>query len=237
MANVNGSSATLTNVAFKSNLCTYNIPSPVCYGGGMITQGSNPTLTNVLFSGNLGDWGAGLANLGGNPLLTNITASGNHATAQGGGLFNLSNTPQIRNSVFWNNRDVTGTGTWSASIFSSGLQYPTISYSLVQGSGGSGDDWVPTVGTDGGHNIDADPRFKASVNPADAPTVSGDLRFPHFSPAIDAGYNDFNDTAKDFWGLARKVDGNDDGTVVIDMGAYEGPEVTLRYIFLPLINR
>ena len=238
LANLNGSSTALTNVAFRSNMGTEYSPSALLsYGGGMVTANSAPTLTNVLFSGNLAASGGGLANIGGNPVLTNVTASGNHGTGAGGGMFNLSGIPQIRNSIFWNNQDSTGTDTPSASIYTSGWQYPTISYSLVQSSGGSGDDWDPNAGTDGGNNVDADPFFVTPTDPAGAPRTSGDLRFPWVSPAVDVGDSALNTTTEDLGGLPRKVDGNADGTVIIDMGAYETPKPELTSVFLPLVMR
>lgn len=168
-------------------------------------------------------------------MLTNVTASGNHATGVGGGMYNLMGTPEVRNSVFWNNRDTTGTGTQSASIFTSGWIYPSVSYSLVQGSGGSGAGWDGNVGTDGGNNIDADPHFYTPVNPAAAPTTAGELRIYWSGAAIDAGDNALNDTTEDLGGLPRKSDGNADGTDVIDMGAHEATKPYRQ--FVPLAFR
>ena len=231
--NQSGTGLSLTNVAFKSNRTTEEI---IGLGGGMYSERSNPALTNVLFSGNLAYTGAGMANAVGAPVLTNVTASGNRAQYVGGGLSNVSGVPQIRNSIFANNEGSAAPGTIYENIATTaGSDYPAISYSLVQGSGGSGGGWVPETGTDGGHNIDADPRFYTAVNPSDAPTHAGDLRISYASPAIDAGDSALNTTTEDLGGLARKSDGNRDGSVVIDMGAYEAP--TPYVIFLPLIFR
>lgn len=57
----------------------------------------------------------------------------------------------------------------------------SISYSDIQGCGGSGSGWNLDYGTDGGGNIDADPRFVDAAN--------GNLRLKLTSPAIDAGNN------------------------------------------------
>ena len=54
-----------------------------------------------------------------------------------------------------------------------------MSYSDIQGCGGSGGGWNSSVGTDGGGNIDADPLF---LNAA-----GGDLHIQSGSPCIDAG--------------------------------------------------
>jgi hypothetical protein len=74
-----------------------------------------------------------------------------------------------------------------------------------------------------GNIFNADPKF---VNPA-----AGDLRLQSVSSCIDAGNNyiDYYPTvpgfqllpATDFDGNWRVVDGNDDGTATVDMGAYE----------------
>ncbi|MDR2019158.1 MAG: hypothetical protein LBQ14_00140, partial [Treponema sp.] len=75
---------------------------------------------------------------------------------------------------------------------------PVISYSLVQGSGGSGS-WDPEAGTDGGNNLDEDPKF---VNPDPAssgsPKTGGSYLltvenvgtiYEIVSPAVNAGDN------------------------------------------------
>jgi hypothetical protein len=66
---------------------------------------------------------------------------------------------------------------------------------------------------DGVGNISADPLF---VNAA-----AGDFRLRPDSPCIDAGTNGLALLATDIQGLPRVMDGNDDGIVTVDMGAYE----------------
>src|SRR5439155_23846670 len=62
-------------------------------------------------------------------------------------------------------------------------------------------------------NISGNPSFVNRLN---------DFRLRVDSPAIDAGTNSAPLLPqKDFSGQPRIVDGNDDGTAVIDMGAYE----------------
>ena len=70
------------------------------------------------------------------------------------------------------------------------------------------------------------------VDPATAPTTGGDLHLQAGSPAMDSGNNGAC-PATDFDGNIRPIDGDLDGTVICDMGAYE----KLIDLFLPLILR
>ena len=210
----------LINVTFAGNSAAVN-------GGGMVNaDGSNTTLTNVVFSGNVatGD-GGGIFNDQSSPTLTNVTFSGNRAFNNGGGIRkNSSSNPAIQNSIIWNNQDTSGIGTANASIKNIGHtkigdtvigSTPVISYTLVQGSGGSGIGWTSTLGIDMGVNIDMDPLFVTAVDPATAPTINGDLRLKAASPAIDKGNNSLNTSNTDLAGKPRVYNG------VIDLGAYE----------------
>jgi predicted outer membrane repeat protein len=199
-----GGSPTLTNVTFSDNYANE-------YGGGMYNRDSSPTLTNVTFSGNSAEhYGGGMYNYGYNSgaMLTNVTFSGNSAEYGGGGMYIGASDlePALTNSILWGNTAPDG-----AQIYN--YSNTTISYSLVQGSGGSGPGWDTSLGTDGGGNIDADPQF------VDAP--NGDLHLQPTSPAIDAGDNSAvpPGITTDLDGNLRIVNG------IVDMGAYEAQEV------------
>lgn len=84
----------------------------------------------------------------------------------------------------------------SSEIFGSAI-HASSSNNLIQGIGGS-----------------SDPLFVVPIDPADAPTTSGDLRLQAGSPAIDAGLDSANTSTTDLGGNPRKV-GN------IDLGAYK----------------
>ncbi len=152
-----------------------------------------------------------------NPVLTNVTYSGNSAVFQGGAISNLGNDgtckPDVRNSIFWNNKGSASTDTISSSINNSSASIK-FQNSIVQGSfpGGS---WVGGSYLNGGGNIDKDPKFVETIDPSSAPSEDGDLRLKNDSPAINAGNNGFFIVETD-------LDGNERiNALIVDMGAYE----------------
>ena len=87
---------------------------------------------------------------------------------------------------------------------------------------------------DGGGNMDKNPIFIKSVDPSTTPTTAGNLHLQNKSPAIDKGKDEFvADVDTDLDGLPRKVDGDGNGTRIVDMGAYE---YSLNS-FLPFVKR
>ena len=142
-----GSNASFTDVVFDGNDAAFN-------GGGMYNLASDPLLTNVVFSGNTANEdGGALYNSQSDPTLTNVSFSENVAGFNGGGIFNTTADPIIANCILAGNVATTG----SQMFNSPGA--PTISYSLIEGSGGSGAGWDVLLGTDAGGNIDGDPSF------------------------------------------------------------------------------
>jgi hypothetical protein len=237
------SNPTLTDVVFTNN--------DAYRGGGMFNENdSDPVLTNVVFSGNTaGSSGGGMSSfINSDPALTNVVFSGNHSDDLGGGMYGYQSDAALTNVTFSGNTAVTGGGMrnyngsylalyncvlWGNSATSSGDQIanltstPTIYYSLVQGSGGSGSGWDTDLGTDGGGNIDADPQF---VDPDGADdtvgTLDDNLRLEGDSPAVDAGDNGWLVATSDLDYHVRRVDmpRADTGSGVapiVDMGAYE----------------
>jgi hypothetical protein len=235
---INGSSSTtLTNVIFTGNYAGYE-------GGGMVNLSGNPTMNNVIFSGNESHKGGGMYNWKSSPRLTNLTFVANWAWEYGSGMFNEDfSNPTLTNVILWGNTaEITRTNQISNSADST----PVISYSDVQGSGGSGAGWIPDFGTDGGGNIDADPLIRRDPDDGgdgwgDSPWTPedeganddyGDLRLRLGSPAIDTGINSAIGLPTDLDGYPRIFDGNGDGTATVDMGAYEA---RFTLIFLPLV--
>jgi len=122
----------------------------------------------------------------------------------------------LTNTILWNNQaDTSGD-----QIYNEPGSTPTIAYSDIQDSGGSGAGWDTALGTDGGNNLDADPLFVTPVDPSTAPTTAGDLHLQAGSQAIDAGDND-ECPASDLDGNLRPIDGDGDDSEICDMGAYE----------------
>jgi hypothetical protein len=191
----------------------------------MYNHASSPSLANVLFSGNRAHAGGGLCNLeGSDPTLTNVTFSGN-AAELAGGIYNLNSDPTLQNSILWANQAIT-----SSQIYND-VSTPTLAYSDIQGSGGSGPGWDDSLGTDLGHNLDADPVFRDPVDASTAPTTTGDLRLLWGSPAIDAGHNDLipPGLTTDLVGSPRIFNG------IVDLGAYESQA---RFVIhLPVLFR
>lgn len=211
MSNGSSSGSTLQNVIFSGNQAGTS-------GGGMYNLDSNTTLLNVIFSGNRAvENGGGICNQTSNPTLNNVTLNGNYAGNRAGGVYDMGSSSTITNSILWGNQAVTA----GHQLYDDGGAPMIITYSDVQGSGGSG------VG-----NIDVDPLFVTPVVALSAPTTSGDVHLQADSPSIDSGDNG-PCLAIDLDGNTRPIDGDLDGTPVCDMGAYE----KLIDLFLPLILR
>ncbi|UCF04138.1 MAG: hypothetical protein JSV33_09295 [bacterium] len=186
----------LFNVYFIGNSATGE-------GGGLYVSDMTGTITNALFSGNSAEYGGGMGIGTSTVTVANVTFSDNSATSGGGLYSHLWSTLTLVNAIFWGN-----TATVSGDEIHRYDSTPVISYSLIEGCGGSGGGWEGSLGTDGGNNIDADPQF------VDAP--GGDYHLTAGSPAIDAGNNGVPDLP------TTDIEGNpriDNGT--IDMGAYE----------------
>ena len=203
------SSPVLTDVIFSGNAANY--------GGGMYNEySSSPSLNNASLSGNSANGGGGIYNNLSNPELTNVSLSGNAANSAGGGIYNNNGSiPNVRNSILWHNQDSSGTGTLTATVYNDSSTI-TLTHSIVQGTGGSASWTTDPSLVDGGDNLDSDPLFILTVEPATAPTTSGNLRLQPTSPAINAGEDQY------VTGIPTDLDGNSrisGGTV--DMGAYE----------------
>ncbi len=208
-------SPTVTACLFRGNTATAD-------GGGVHNYNSNPTLTDCNFAGNeAGEHGGGMSNVGNgsaavthcifngnealgygggvinsgvNAALTNCTFTGNNGVSGGGGIGNVSCNPIVTNCILWDD-----TPDEILNVSSS----PTVTYSDVEG------------GWPGTENINQDPWFVAAT--------AGNLRLSSGSPCIDKGDNSAvpPGVTTDLDGNARLIDGDDNGSADVDMGAYE----------------
>ena len=218
-----GSSPAMTRVVVSGNQAGQD-------GGGIFAVfDSAPQLTNALISGNKATgFGGGIAFQSGSTqtrVFTNTTITGNDAGSRGGGIYK-PNDVELRNTIIWNNRDQSGTGTQDASMsdfFSSSIE---VNDSLVQGFGANE---LPGTGALDGTTNANNPQFITSISPIGAPNAGGNLRLQDSSPLIDAG----NDT----WvsGFTTDLDGLDRITgSSVDLGAYEtGNDVLFQDRFEP----
>ncbi|CAA7069612.1 right-handed parallel beta-helix repeat-containing protein [Lentimonas sp. CC11] len=192
-------SPTLTNCSLSGNSATNN-------GGAIYSYSSSPTLTNCTLSGNsTTNYGGAIYNSSSSPTLTNCTLSGNSAS-YGGAIFNYSHSSTLTNCIIWNNEANGVINTTSASVYNrDNNSTPTYSYCLIANLNPAG------TGNLDGTDSNNDPLFAS-------PT---DLRLQVGSPAIDAGNNTANSELADITGSSRVVDGDQDGTATIDLGAYE----------------
>ncbi len=227
MQNQQWISPTVTNCTFIGNSANE--------GGGMKNHWqSSPTVTNCIFSGNSANYGGGMYNKeSSSPTVTNCTFSGNSAAAdKGGGIYNHDTTgnpigiPVFRNCILWGNEAAGGLieekQIWSY------RSSPQVDFTCVEG----------LTGLLGGvDNIGDDPLF-ADADGADdtVGTEDDNLRLSADSACIDAGINvlvppdtpdldNDGDTTEpiplDLDGRTRFVDGDYNGTDIVDMGAYE----------------
>ncbi len=204
------------------------------HGGGIgiwkCNTKTSSSIINCVISGNaVSADGGGIYNKNSKPTIVNCTFSGNTA-GDGGGIANAINSDSvITNCVVWNN-SATGQGD---EIFNhSAGDNPNISYSCIQGSGGS-TSWDTNLGTDGGGNVDGDPYFADSTTPAGQDGIFGTLddglRLTLDSSCIDAA-NGSAALLTDILGFGHvdvdEVDNTGTGTPdYADIGAYEAVPV------------
>ena len=205
MFNNSNSNPTLTNCIFSANVADG-------YGGGMDNSStSNPTLTNCLFTGNDANVGGGMRNHSSVPNLTNCVLSGNRAVLWGGGMASsVSSHVILKNCIIWNNRASTTTGSLDANFYTFSST-PVISYSLIQNHNPSGTgnlNGIPNAATS---NY---PSFTTPLDPATAPSTSGDFHITNCSPLLNLGTNTGAPTT-DLFGNSRPF------ATTVDLGVHE----------------
>ncbi len=233
-ASLGESKPRFVNCGFYSNTAAGNTTA---WGGAAVHLNDagilKVTYINCVFAGNSAtNHGGAVANFarvisppsGYSALLqvqfTNATLTGNTA-ASGGGLYSYlaggALTTRLENTIVSGN-----TASSSAQVFNDAGVSALVTYSLVQGSGGSGGGWNTAIGTDGGHNLDASPGFTNVADPDGAdniPATTDDgLRPLSGSVVINAGNSlaaGLVGISKDFTGENRLIGTN------VEIGAYE----------------
>jgi hypothetical protein len=213
------------------------------YGGGIFSTISIPTITNCTISGNSASWvGGAILNAGdSSPVVTNSLIVGNSSVSGGGGIYNSNYcSPTITNCTIAENIDSLG----AAGIYNEENSYPHIINSIIWGNAApqfpqmySDESSTPTVtycdfqgGFSGQGNVNADPMF---ANP-----TQGNYHLQKASPCIDAGNNNADEIPDtDFDGNPRILDGDDDGSAIVDIGADEYVYSTADGDLAPLGNR
>lgn len=190
-------------------------------GGALFNDGrsggiASPELRNVSFAGNSAtDNGGAIYNDGSDggvssPALAYASFSGNSAN-YGGALFNNAqsgtSSPILSHVILWNDSATTA----GNEIHNLTGAAPSISYSIIEGSGGSGTNWDATLGSDGGGNLDQDPLLGALTDNGGATAT---MLPATGSPAIDAGQA-LGCPASDQRGVARPQG------IACDIGAVE----------------
>jgi len=180
-------------------------------GGALFPFGSftgEVDVTNCVFTGCDARWGGAVHQRSAADLtLTNCTFTKNNASFDGGAIYN-DGTLYVRNSILWG--DTAGRYGDEIYVYAGTT---SVTYSDVEG------------GYSGTGNINSDPDFVDDIDPdgTDDKLMTPDdgVSIESTSPCIDMGNNGYISEPYDIAGTTRKLDGDDDETATVDMGAYE----------------
>jgi hypothetical protein len=222
---------TLSRLILAGNVAVMGSGGRRSGGGGLYAGGrggeSSPLIVNSVFIGNESELGGAIKAEGKSSSdIVNVTFVNNKATLGGGAYYaeasSVTATPEITNSILWNNRGLQQGGDQIDLFSFSGSLILTVSNSLLEGGLNAIDTSFNASVNDGGNNLDSNPDFvNASVPFGDdevPATVDDGLRVFNISPAINAGDNNAVPAglSTDIRGTSRIQNGT------VDLGAYEG---------------
>ncbi|MHC4991442.1 MAG: choice-of-anchor Q domain-containing protein [Planctomycetota bacterium] len=187
--------------------CLFSGNAASNFGGAVDCFSTNSQFVNCIFTGNTALDGAAVHCDFGIVTLTNCTISANTAANRGGGVYLYTGvTLELANCILWDNAATLG-GVESAQLYLTAAgNLPVVNQTCLEG-------WSGQHGGVG--NLGSDPFF--------ADPDQRDYRLQARSPCVDAGSNAAvpEGITTDHAGRPRFVDGDGDGSVMVDLGAYE----------------
>jgi len=188
------------------------------YSLGTGTGEANHTIINSRFYANKGFAAGAIYNNGGNggdcsPTITNCTFYKNETTGNGGtggAIYNNGSNSGNSSTVVSNCIIYGNIAPYGSQVFRNIDGSPTIQYSIVDVAN------CAALDNGAGSNVTCGSGMLYNTYPLYADSTNGDLRLLVGSPAIDSGFDGFNNEIEDLDCEQRKI--ND-----IDMGAYEAP--------------
>jgi CSLREA domain-containing protein len=204
LANVNPGSLVVIDSAVFDNLVDGSYPMGSC--GGIFNNFSVTIRNSTITRNTASQYGGGICNsdAASSLSLTNVTIAFNVSTFGGGGVVNGEGVTIARNTIIANNTD------WYSPDF--GGRLTSQGYNLIENTLGA-----TISGSSMGNIIGQDPGLRAMAwNGGPTPT----LALLPGSVAIDAG-DPMSVLATDQRGVTRPRDGDGNGTVAADIGAFE----------------
>ena len=235
------------------NLITQNTTNNFDSGGGIDINAAGyvKIIGNTITNNSVPNFGGGISMVNSvNAQIENNLIVGNTAGTSGGGIY-MSVPSGTRGPFVINNTIANNSAPSGSAIYAGGFDLSSriINNILVATPGSSAlecddtyDSHPPTVVANDAFVTSGAVAYAGvcasaagnSGNISEQPVfIPGSYRLAFGSPGIDAGMNAFSTQPVDILGEARIVDGNFDGTAIIDMGAYEWADKVFANGFEP----